>query len=144
MFSCPKKVEKTTPKSCILMAVGRFFFSAAQNSPELHFRFINSFIQLSLLRSLVSPLLLQTKHIIQCCSLIFFLEQGKTHFLRAFSTNCMLGQFVEKFPQKMCFTYFVNINQTCKFYTFLHYFLLFYISIFYIYILFLQFYPIFQ
>ena len=37
------------------MAVGRFFFSAsptAQNSPELHFRFINSFIQLSLLRSL--------------------------------------------------------------------------------------------
>ena len=30
------------------MAVGSFFFSAAptaQNSPELHFRFINSFIQ---------------------------------------------------------------------------------------------------
>ena len=25
----PQKVEKTTPKSCILMAVGRFFFSAA-------------------------------------------------------------------------------------------------------------------
>ena len=38
------------------MAVGSFFFSAAgtaQNSPELQFRFINSFIQLSLLRSLV-------------------------------------------------------------------------------------------
>ena len=37
------------------MAVGIFFFSAAstaQNSPELHFRFINSFIQSSLLRSL--------------------------------------------------------------------------------------------
>ena len=32
MFFCPQKVEKTTPKSCILMAVGRF--SAAQNSPE--------------------------------------------------------------------------------------------------------------
>jgi hypothetical protein len=32
-----------------------FFFAAptAQNSPELHFRFINSFIQLSLLRSLI-------------------------------------------------------------------------------------------
>ena len=38
------------------MAVGSFFFSAgptAQNSPELHFRFIISFIQSSLLRSLI-------------------------------------------------------------------------------------------
>ena len=36
-----------------------FFFSAAptaQNSPELHFRFINSFIQSSLLRSLAETL----------------------------------------------------------------------------------------
>ena len=58
MFFCPQKVEKTTPKSCILMAVGRFFFSAAptaQNSPELNFRFINFFIQSSLLRSLGGP-----------------------------------------------------------------------------------------
>ncbi len=34
------------------MAVGRFFFFAAptaQNNPELHFRFINAFIQPSLL-----------------------------------------------------------------------------------------------
>jgi hypothetical protein len=38
------------------MAFGRFFFSAAptaQNSPELHFRFINSFIQPSLVGSLI-------------------------------------------------------------------------------------------
>ena len=38
-----KKVEKTTPKSSILMAVGSIFFFAAptaQNSPELHFRFL--------------------------------------------------------------------------------------------------------
>ena len=37
------------------MAVGSFFFSAAptaQNSPEIHFRFINSFIQPSLVGSL--------------------------------------------------------------------------------------------
>ena len=37
------------------MAVGRFFFSAAltaQNSPELHIRFINSFIQPSRVGSL--------------------------------------------------------------------------------------------
>ena len=36
------------------MAVGSFFVAAptAQNSPELHSRFINSFIQSSLLRSL--------------------------------------------------------------------------------------------
>ena len=55
-FFCPHKVEKTTPKSCILMAVGSFFFSAApptQNSPELHFCFINFSIQSSLLESLV-------------------------------------------------------------------------------------------
>ena len=54
-FFCPQKVEKTTPKSCILSAFGRVFFTAAptaQTSPELHFRFINSFIQSSLLRSL--------------------------------------------------------------------------------------------
>ena len=41
------------------MAVGRFFFSAAptaQNSPEFHFCFINYFIQLSLLRSLIGTL----------------------------------------------------------------------------------------
>jgi hypothetical protein len=37
------------------MEVGRFFFSAAstaQKSPELHFRFINYFIQPSLVGSL--------------------------------------------------------------------------------------------
>ena len=42
------------------MAVGSFFLSAAptaQNSPELHFRFINYFIQSSLLRSLLLPVL---------------------------------------------------------------------------------------
>ena len=41
------KTLKKTPKSCILMAVGSFFLSAAttaQNSPELHFNFINYFI----------------------------------------------------------------------------------------------------
>ena len=40
---------------------GSFFFSAAstaQNSPELHFRFINSFIQPSLVGSLVSSFIL--------------------------------------------------------------------------------------
>ena len=55
-FFCPQKVEKTTPKSCLLMAVGRVFFSSAQtaqNSPELHFRFINSFFHPSLLKSLL-------------------------------------------------------------------------------------------
>ena len=38
------------------MAVGRVFFSAAptaKNSPELDFRFINSFIQLSRVESLI-------------------------------------------------------------------------------------------
>jgi len=53
-----KKIFLPT-KSCILMAVGRFFFSAAlhaQNSPELHFRFINSFIQPSLLESVLESL----------------------------------------------------------------------------------------
>ena len=42
------------------MAVGSFFFSAAptaQNNPELHFHFINSFIQPSLVGSLVGSLI---------------------------------------------------------------------------------------
>ena len=58
MFFCPQKVEKTTSKS----SSWDFFFSAAptaQNSPKLHFRFTNSFIQLSLLRSLVSTITFQ-------------------------------------------------------------------------------------
>ena len=53
---CPQKVEKTNPKSCILIAVCRGFFPTAltaQNSPELHFRSINSFIQPSLVGSLI-------------------------------------------------------------------------------------------
>jgi hypothetical protein len=52
---CPQKVEKTTSNSCLLMAVGEFVFSAAptaQNSPELHFYFTNSFIQPSRVESL--------------------------------------------------------------------------------------------
>ena len=54
MSFCPQKIEKATSKSCILMAVRSFFSAAstAQSSPELHFRFINHFIQLSLLGSL--------------------------------------------------------------------------------------------
>ena len=56
MFFCPQKLKKPPQKVAYLhMAVGRFFFSAAptaQNSPEPHFRFIDNFIQSSLLRSL--------------------------------------------------------------------------------------------
>ena len=54
---CQQKVEKTSQKSCILMTVGSFFsLSAAltaQNSPELHFCFINSPIQSSVLKSVL-------------------------------------------------------------------------------------------
>ena len=59
MFFWPQKVEKTTSKSCILMAVTSFFLSAAptaQNSPEVHLCFIDSFIQSSLLMSLIGTL----------------------------------------------------------------------------------------
>ena len=41
-FALENIKKKNTSKSCILMAVGWFLFSAsptAQNSPELHFRF---------------------------------------------------------------------------------------------------------
>jgi hypothetical protein len=44
---CPQKFEKATPKSCLLMAA-----PTAQNSPKLHFRFKNYFIQPSLVGSL--------------------------------------------------------------------------------------------
>ena len=33
-FFCPHKVEKTTPKSCILMAVGSFFFLCSPAYPK--------------------------------------------------------------------------------------------------------------
>ena len=55
MFFCPQKVEKTPQKVAYLWQLGVFFSSAptAQNSPELHFRFMNYFIQPSLLESLL-------------------------------------------------------------------------------------------
>jgi len=34
MFSCPQKVEKTTPKSCVLKAVGRVFFLCSPDCPK--------------------------------------------------------------------------------------------------------------
>ena len=54
----PTKYEKKPPHKVeyLISAIGRGFFisaaPAAQNSPELHFRFINSFIQPSLVGSL--------------------------------------------------------------------------------------------
>ena len=57
IFFCPQKVERNTSKSCILMANVWVFFSAvpnAQNSPELHIRFINSPIQSSVLKSVIT------------------------------------------------------------------------------------------
>ena len=56
MFFCP---PKTTSKKLHTYGSREFLFSAAptaQNSPELHFRFIISFIQSSLLRSLATAL----------------------------------------------------------------------------------------
>ena len=58
MFFLPTKSWKNHPKKLHTYGSWEFFFSAAptaQNSPELHFRFINSFIQSSLLRSLKVP-----------------------------------------------------------------------------------------
>ena len=56
VFFWPQKLKKkNTSKNCVLMVVGSFFLSAAptaQNSPELHFYFINSFIQPSRVESL--------------------------------------------------------------------------------------------
>ena len=57
MFFAHKKLKKPPQKVAYFWQLGVFFSAAptAQNSPELHFRFISSFIQSSLLRSLVSP-----------------------------------------------------------------------------------------
>ena len=53
---CPQKVEKTTPKSCILMAIGRFFLWSPDcpKQPRTSFLFYKFFIQPSLLESLVN------------------------------------------------------------------------------------------
>ena len=55
IFSCPQKVEKTTQKVACLWQLGFFFLFSPDcpKQPELPFRFINSFIRSSLLRSLV-------------------------------------------------------------------------------------------
>ena len=63
-FFAPKKLKKPPQKVAYLWQLGVFFSAAptAQNSPELHFRFINSFIQSSLLRSLVLILIKVIQH----------------------------------------------------------------------------------
>ena len=50
-----KKLKKTPQKCCFLMAVGSFFSAVlpAQNSPEVHFYFINSPIHSSVLKSVL-------------------------------------------------------------------------------------------
>ena len=103
-----KKLKKLPKKSCILMAVERFFFSA-QNSPELHFCFINSFIQSSLLRSLVKTVLLKAKSTkklfiityfwskcfkIKCWSKVFYLS-------RAFHQSILKDLSIQKIHKKM-------------------------------------------
>ena len=51
-----KKLKKPPQKVAYLWQLGGFFSAAltAQNSPKNHFHFMNSFIQLSLVRSLTS------------------------------------------------------------------------------------------
>ena len=54
-FFAHKKLKKPTQKVAYLWQLGVVFFSTAptaQNSSELHFRFLNSFIQPSLVGSL--------------------------------------------------------------------------------------------
>ena len=74
------------------MAVGSFFLSAApnaQNSPELHFRFINFFIQPSPVGSLVQMYYdKETKHPKECTSFTskepsFLVLPDKSSFLQA-------------------------------------------------------------
>ena len=57
-FFAHKKLKKPPQKVAYLWQLRGFFFSAArtaQNSPELHFHFLNSFIQPSLVGSLGPP-----------------------------------------------------------------------------------------
>ena len=57
-FFAHKKLKKPPQKVAYLWQSGGFFLSSsptAQNSPDLHFRFIHSFIQPSLVGSLDTP-----------------------------------------------------------------------------------------
>ena len=55
-FFAHKNFKKRPQKVAYLWQLGIFFSAAptAQNSPELHFHFINSFIRTSLLRPLIA------------------------------------------------------------------------------------------
>ena len=73
------------------MAVGIFFSAAptAQNSPELHFHFINSFIQWSLLVSLTKSFLVLSpidlsykKEILSAFFFSFILSNAKFEFIK--------------------------------------------------------------
>ena len=60
VFLATKKVKKPPQKVAYLWQLGGFFSAAptAQNSLEVHFPFINYFVQSSLVRSLVASRLL--------------------------------------------------------------------------------------
>ena len=76
------KTLKKHPESCILMAVGRFFFSVAptaQNSPELNIHFIDSCIQI-MICSTTSGLAYNLFFVFSDCLFIYFPE---------FATRCI-------------------------------------------------------
>ena len=83
-----KSWKKPPQKVAYLYQLGEFFFSVAPtapNSPELHFRFINSFIQSSLLRSLLA--MFYTYYMLLYCKshsavlpfLLFLFYTGSSH-----------------------------------------------------------------
>ena len=81
-FFFSPKVVKTTPKSCILMAVGRFFFLCSPDCPKQRrtsFPFYNFFY------TIVSPKVSDVYHLV-CCRLVSDLGD--------FSYNIILFYFV--------------------------------------------------
>ena len=87
-----KKLKKT-PQKVAHNRLRPFFFSAAstaQNCPELHFRFINSFIQSSLLRSLV--ITLQTFTIFQT---LFSANKVKIQNDCMSDNHCRFNEFIK-------------------------------------------------
>ena len=92
MFFCPQKVEKTTPKSCIHMAVRRVFFFSADSpqQPKTSYPFYKFFypiISAKVSESYVSKLLLSTLYTLKC------------NLIRIFGHKCELLHLVWKISE---------------------------------------------
>ena len=108
-FLLPTKSWKKHLKKLHTYGSWEFFFSAAQtaqNNPELHFRFINSFIQSSLLRSLGLTECYDCNWDYNCCKMHFLKGSANRFYDSPSRKQTMVSSNLQKTNKKSLFWVF--------------------------------------